>query len=98
MLAKLGPVPEGFHDAVLYKGRGCDTCNGSGHKGRIALYEVMSMLEPLKELVLQGASSIEIKREAINLGMKTLRQSGIQKMIQGVTTLEEVLRSSVRDD
>ncbi len=98
MLAKLGPVPEGFHDAVLYKGRGCDTCNGSGHKGRIALYEVMTMLEPLKELVLQGASSIEIKREAINLGMKTLRQSGIQKMIQGVTTLEEVLRSSVRDD
>ena len=98
MLAKLGQVPEGFHEAVLYKGRGCDTCKGSGHKGRIALYEVMTMSEPLKELVLQGASSIEIKREAINLGMKTLRQSGIQKMLQGVTTLEEVLRSSVRDD
>ncbi|MBN2108868.1 MAG: type IV-A pilus assembly ATPase PilB [Deltaproteobacteria bacterium] len=98
MLAKLGPVPEGFHDTVMYKGRGCDTCKGSGYKGRIALYEVMTMSEPLKELVLQGASSIEIKREAINLGMKTLRQSGIQKMLQGVTTLEEVLRSSVRDD
>ena len=98
LLAKLGPVPEGFHDTVMYKGRGCDTCKGSGHKGRIALYEVMTMSEPLKELVLQGASSIEIKREAINLGMKTLRQSGIQKMIEGVTTLEEVLRSSVRDD
>ena len=98
MLAKLGTVPEGFHDAVLYKGRGCDTCKGTGLKGRIALYEVMTMSEPLKELVLQGASSIEIKREAINLGMKTLRQSGIQKMLQGVTTIEEVLRSSVRDD
>jgi type IV pilus assembly protein PilB len=98
MLSKLGPVPEGFHDTVMYKGRGCDTCKGSGYKGRIALYEVMTMSEPLKELVLQGASSIEIKREAINLGMKTLRQSGIQKMLQGVTTLEEVLRSSVRDD
>ncbi len=98
MLAKLGPVPEGFHDTVMYKGRGCDTCKGSGYKGRIALYEVMTMSEPLKELVLQGASSIEIKRKAIDLGMKTLRQSGIQKMLQGVTTLEEVLRSSVRDD
>jgi len=98
MLAKLGPVPEGFHEAVLYKGRGCDTCKGSGFKGRIALYEVMSMSEPLKELVLQGASSIEIKREAMNLGMKTLRQSGIQKMLEGTIPLEEVLRSSVRDD
>ena len=98
LLAKLGAVPEGFHDAVLYKGRGCDTCKGTGLKGRIALYEVMTMSEPLKELVLQGASSIELKREAINLGMKTLRQSGIQKMLQGVTTIEEVLRSSVRDD
>ena len=56
------------------------------------------MYESLKELVLQGASAIEIKREAINSGMQTLRQSGIQKMIAGVTTLDEVLRSSVRDD
>ena len=98
LLVKLGPVPEGFHDATIYKGRGCDTCKGSGYKGRIALYEVMPMYEPLKELVLQGASAIEIKREAINAGMRTLRQSGIQKMLDGVTTLEEVLRSSVRDD
>ena len=98
LLAKLGSVPEGFHDATIYKGRGCDTCKGSGYKGRIALYEVMPMYESLKELVLQGASAIEIKREAINSGMQTLRQSGIQKMIDGVTTLDEVLRSSVRDD
>lgn len=98
MLAKLGPVPEGFHEATLYKGRGCDTCKGTGYKGRIALYEVMPMYEPIKELVLQGASAIEIKREAISAGMQTLRQSGIQKMISGVTTLEEVLRASVRDD
>ncbi len=98
MLSKLGPVPEGFHEATLYKGRGCDTCGDTGYKGRIALYEVMPMYEAIKELVLQGASAIEIKREAMNAGMQTLRQSGIQKMIDGVTTLEEVLRASVRDD
>jgi len=98
LLEKLGPVPEGFHDAVLYKGRGCDTCNGTGYKGRIALYEVMPMSEPLKELVLQGASSIEIKRAAIGIGMESLRQSGISKLLAGITTLEEVLKTTVRDD
>ncbi len=56
------------------------------------------MSEPLKELVLQGASAIEIKKEAISLGMKSLRQSGIAKMLQGVTTLEEVLKTTVPDD
>ncbi len=97
-LEKLGTLPEGFHDATLYKGRGCETCNETGSKGRIALYEVMPMTEPLKELVLQGASSIEIKKEAIAQGMMSLRQSGIKKMLEGTTTLEEVLKTTVRDD
>lgn len=98
LLEKLGAVPEGFHNATLHKGRGCDLCNNTGYKGRIALYEVMPMTESLKELVLQGASSIEIKRQAIQSGMKTLRQSGIAKLIDGITTLEEVLKTSARDD
>jgi type IV pilus assembly protein PilB len=58
----------------------------------------MPITEPIKELVLQGASSIEIKKEALSLGMQSLRQSGIRKMLQGVTTLEEVLKTSVKDD
>jgi type IV pilus assembly protein PilB len=98
LLEKLGAVPEGFHTATLYKGQGCDFCNNTGYKGRIAMYEVMPMSESLKELVLQGASAIEIKREAANLGMKTLRRSGIAKLIDGITTLEEVLKTSARDN
>lgn len=98
LLEKLGPVPEGFHSATLYKGAGCDSCNGTGYKGRLALYEVMPITESLKELILQGASAIEIKREAIRAGMKSLRQSGISRMIEGITTLEEVLKTSARDD
>jgi len=98
LLEKLGPVPDGFHRATLYKGTGCDGCNGTGYRGRIALYEVMPMTETIKELVLQGASAIDIKREAVRSGMKTLRQSGIARMIEGITTLEEVLKATARDD
>ncbi len=97
-LEKLGTLPEGFHEATLYKGTGCDVCNGTGYKGRVALYEVMPMTEAVKELVLQGASAIEIKKEAMVQGMKTLRQSGIAKLLEGVTTIEEVLKTTVRDD
>jgi type IV pilus assembly protein PilB len=81
----------------LWKGAGCRTCSNTGYKGRIALYEVMPFSEPLKELVLQGASTTELKAEAIRQGLKTLRMSGIQKLIEGVTTVEEVLRVSVAD-
>ena len=98
LLEKLGPVPEGFHSTTLYKGEGCDACNATGYRGRIALYEVMPMTEAIKELVLQGASAIDIKREAIRSGMKTLRQSGIARMIEGITTLEEVLKATARDE
>jgi len=98
LLEKLGPVPDGFHSATLYKGAGCDSCNGTGYRGRLALYEVMPITESLKELILQGASALEIKREAVRAGMKTLRQSGIARMIEGITTLEEVLKASARDD
>lgn len=80
-----------------YKGRGCDKCNNTGYKGRIALYEVMMLYDDLKELILAGAPASELKRTAMKLGMKTLRQSGIDKLKAGVTTIEEVVRCSVRD-
>ncbi len=79
------------------KGAGCRTCNGSGYKGRVALYEVMRFTDNLKEMVLQGASTAELKLGAIKNGMTTLRASGIKKIIDGVTTPEEVMRVTMAD-
>ncbi len=81
----------------LLKGAGCKTCNGSGYKGRVALYEVMRFNESLKEMVLQGASTAELKAAAVKNGMSTLRMSGIEKVLQGVTTTEEVGRVTMGD-
>jgi len=80
-----------------FKGKGCKTCNDTGYKGRVALYEVLLMKDELKEFVLNGASTGEIKREAIKLGMQSLRMSTIKKFKEGVTTLEEILRVSAAD-
>ena len=84
-------------NAKLMKGGGCRTCNGSGYKGRIALYEVMRFTDNLKEMVLQGASTAELKVGAIKNGMSTLRASGIRKVIDGVTTPEEIMRVTMAD-
>jgi type IV pilus assembly protein PilB len=77
------------------KGTGCEKCNKTGYKGRVGLYEVMEVTDDLRELVLVGASSLELRRKAIDGGMTTLRGSGLQKIKDGVTTLEEVLRETV---
>jgi type IV pilus assembly protein PilB len=79
------------------QGKGCSRCANTGYKGRIALYEVMPMREEIREFVLNGASTTEIKREAIRLGMMTLRASGLQRLKEGVTTVEEVLRVTAAD-
>ena len=81
----------------VYKGAGCGNCSDTGYKGRIAVYEVMAAKDDLKEMVLNGASTAEIKSEAIRLGMRTLRQSAIKKLVEGVTTIDEVVRISVAD-
>jgi len=81
----------------VFKGKGCPTCNNTGYKGRIALYEVMPISDELKELILEGASALELKNTAIRLGMKTLRRSGLNKIKQGVTSIEEVLRVTFED-
>lgn len=97
-LEKLGITSEQYEGVEFYKGTGCETCSSTGYKGRIALYEVMPITEPIKELVLQGASAIEIKREAIEMGMETLRQSAIARFLQGIITYEEVLKTTVKDE
>ncbi len=78
-----------------YKGAGCKTCNNTGYKGRIGLYEVMEVTDEVRELILIGASALELRKRAIDDGMITLRESGLQKIRNGVTTLEEVVRETV---
>ncbi len=96
-LSKLGMTPEQLATVQPMQGKGCNTCGNTGYKGRVALYEVMPFGEELKELTLQGASSAEIKAEMIQLGIPSLRMAGINKIIEGVTTPEEVLRCTVDD-
>jgi type IV pilus assembly protein PilB len=79
----------------LFRGAGCDRCNGTGYKGRVGLYEVMEIGDDLREMILSGASSYELRQRAMELGMMTLRGSGMQKIREGVTTTEEVVRETV---
>jgi type IV pilus assembly protein PilB len=81
----------------LFKGAGCAVCSQTGHKGRIAIYEVMTASDPIKEAILNGASAAELKVAAIAGGMKTLRQAAISKLMEGLTTLEEVSRVTAAD-
>ena len=96
-LLDVGVPEEDIPNIRLYKGRGCEYCLGTGYKGRIAFYEVMPVGEEIRELILVGASASEIKREAMRLGMMTLRQSAIMRMKEGITTIEEVIRCTAPD-
>ncbi|MBM4338096.1 MAG: type IV-A pilus assembly ATPase PilB [Deltaproteobacteria bacterium] len=97
LLIDLGVSPDEVKTFPVFKGKGCSICNATGYKGRVGLYEVMAIKEEIKELILSRASTSEVKKEAMRLGMKTLRQSGIIKIREGLTTIEEVLRSTMDD-
>jgi type IV pilus assembly protein PilB len=90
-----GFTPEESKTVKIFKGRGCTNCNGTGYKGRAGLYEVMEVDDEIRELILIGASAIELKKKAIERGMITLRRSGLTKVKDGVTTLEEVARETL---
>jgi type IV pilus assembly protein PilB len=94
-LTDAGYTPEEVKTTQVFHGRGCTTCNNSGYKGRVGLYEVMEINDDLRELILVGASSLELKKKALEMGMITLRRSGLTKMALGQTTMEEVLRETV---
>jgi type IV pilus assembly protein PilB len=94
-LTKVGFSPDEARSVTVHKGAGCEVCSNTGYKGRVGLYEVMELNDELKELVLVGASSLELRKKAIEDGMLSLRQSGLRKIKDGVTTLEEVLRETV---
>ncbi len=96
-LIDAGMDPELAEGTDCKIGKGCKYCANTGFKGRVALYEVMPFKEELKDFVLNGASAVELKREAIRLGMQTLRQSGLRKLVDGVTSIEEVLRNTSPD-
>jgi len=95
-LMQAGFNEEDANSVTPYKGAGCDTCNSTGYKGRVGLYEVMAIAEELRELILVGASGIELRRKAVDEGMLTLRMSGLRKVKDGVTTVEEVVRETVK--
>ena len=94
-LQQIGFSADEAREVKAYKGTGCDRCNGTGYKGRVGLYEVMEISEGIRDLIMVGATSIEIKKKAIEEGMLTLRMSGLEKIRQGITTIEEVLRETV---
>src|SRR4029078_10738477 len=95
-LVEAGFTPEATATVARKKGKGCDYCNQTGYKGRVGLYEVMEITEQLRELILVGASALGLRQEAGEEGMITLRRSGLRKVMDGVTTIEEVARETVK--
>ena len=94
-LIEIGFKEDEVSEIEIFKGKGCTKCNNTGYKGRVGLFEVMEVTDELRELILIGASAIELRKKAIELGMITLRQSGLYKLRDGVTTIEEVVKETV---
>jgi len=92
MLTDLGLSEEEAKIAKLFRGAGCKHCNNSGYKGRLALFEVLPMSDEIHAGIMQGYTASELQKEAVRIGMQTLRQSGVKKLLDGITTIEEVLR------
>ncbi len=94
-LVEVGFSKEEAKQVKIYKGKGCAKCNNTGYKGRVGLYEVMEITDDIRELILIGASALELRKRAVEQGMLTLRQSGLMKIKNGITTIEEVVRETV---
>jgi len=96
-LVNIGFSQEEAKEVVCYRGKGCPNCSDTGYRGRVALYEVMPVGEELRELILQGVSADELKKRAISLGMRSLRMSGLQKIKEGMSSIEEVVNTTFAD-
>ncbi|MDQ7008134.1 MAG: type IV-A pilus assembly ATPase PilB [Acidobacteriota bacterium] len=94
-LIDIGFTPEEAETCTPLKGRGCPTCNNTGYKGRVGLFEVLEVSEEIREMILTGCSALELKRQAVEEGMITLRRSGLRKIAAGMTTIDEVVRETV---
>ncbi len=97
-LELMGPQAEQLSGVELFRGKGCENCNGTGYQGRVGLYELLTINEAFKEKVLLGASATELRRVARRNGMKTLREDGVQKILNGITTISEVARITQPDE
>jgi type II secretory ATPase GspE/PulE/Tfp pilus assembly ATPase PilB-like protein len=82
----------------LFEGKGCQDCRFTGYKGRTAIYEILSITEDIREMILQRASSQQIKQKAVSEGMRTLRVDGLEKVVRGITTLTEVIRVTQQEE
>jgi type IV pilus assembly protein PilB len=97
VLTDLGYTPEEAEGVTVLQGRGCELCNNTGYKGRTGLFEVMEVSPAIKEMILGRSQSKEIKKKALETGMISLRRSGLIKIKAGITSIEEVVRETVRD-
>jgi len=97
-LFQLALTPEDLQGRQIYRGRGCDFCNGSGYKGRQGLFEIMVLDDELRELIIQNASTQVLRAEALKRGMRTLRQAGLLAIFDGLTTIDEVVRETLAED
>lgn len=95
LLMQVALRPEDVGDQKFYYGKGCDYCNGTGYRGRVGLYEFMVFNDPIRELIMQNASTSILRREAIKHGMRTLRESGLLALYDGVTTIDEVVKETI---
>jgi len=94
LLEDLGVSPKEVEGISFFKGRGCQDCNNTGYRGRVGLYEVMLITPEIREMVLKGSSSDSIRIQAVDQGMKTLRMDAVDKIKQGMTTVEEMVRET----
>ena len=92
VLTQVGLTPSEIGDRPFYFGKGCENCNGTGYRGRVGIYELLDIREPIRQLINERAPSVVIRQKGIELGMTTLRQDGIRNLLEGNTTLEEVLK------
>jgi type IV pilus assembly protein PilB len=95
-LIDVGFTPDETKNITIFKGKGCTTCNNTGYKGRVGLYEVLECGDEIRQMILEGASAMEIKKQGIEEGMLTLRRSGLKKIEDGLTTIDEVVRETVK--
>jgi len=91
MLEIIGMTPEDAEEVQFFKGDGCSHCNGTGYKGRIAVFEVLPITVPVEKLIIDGASALELEEQAAKQGMRTLRQEAVRYLIEGITSLEQVI-------
>ena len=97
-LLQLGLTPEDVADRVLYYGKGCDYCNNTGYRGRVALFEMMLLEDDIKELIMKHASSAVLRRESRKRGMRTLREAGLLTLYDGITTIDEIVRETISEE